>query len=313
MVTKILVAGAGSIGRRHAENLGALGAEVTLQGWRGYSLNALEADLARHDALVVATATDLRLPLIEVAARMGKPLFIEKPLAFTATEVEAIAEMTAPVAAHSMLGYMMRYHPAFRVLAQADLSDIFQFSLTIGHDVTQWRQNWKFSESYAARAEGGGVLLDLCHELDMAACLFPDLAPVQVEAQGHAAYPGVDVASRISLRSPQVTGEVTMDYLTPKMHRQAILRGTRARHQFDYVAQDYRTETLNGTTQHDCPLERNAMFMAISRDFLALVEGRPVSDVEHLPRLDLALPSARLVAACWQDRTFIGTIHKELP
>lgn len=313
MVTKILVAGAGSIGRRHAENLAALGAEVTLRGWRGWGLTGLEADLAGHDALVVATATDLRLPLIEIAARMGKPLFIEKPLAFQRAELEAIAEATQAVADRSMLGYMMRYHPAFRVLAQADLSDIFQFSLTIGHDVTQWRQNWRFSESYAARAEGGGVLLDLCHELDMAACLFPGLAPVMVEAQGHAAYPGVDVASRISLRNTQVTGEVTMDYLTPKMHRQAILRGTRARHHFDYVAQDYRSETFDGVTQHDRPLERNAMFMAISRDFLALVEGRATSDVEHLPRLDLALPSARLVADCWQARSFIGTIDKELP
>src|SRR5690606_1161985 len=127
----------GSIGRRHAENLAALGAEVTLRGWRDWGLPGLEADLKDHDALVVATATDLRLPLIEVAAGLEKPLFIEKPLAFCSEDLAAIAEVTQAVADRSMLGYMMRYHPAFRVLAQTDLSDIFQFSLTIGHDVTQ--------------------------------------------------------------------------------------------------------------------------------------------------------------------------------
>lgn len=313
MATKILVAGSGSIGRRHAENLAALGADVSLKGWRGYSLNALEADLAEHDALVVATATDIRLAPIEIAAQMGKPLYIEKPLAFTSAEVEAIAEATAPVAERSMLGYMMRYHPAFRKLAQTDLSDVFQFSFAIGHDVNQWRANWRFSESYAARATGGGVLLDLCHELDMASTLFPGLTPVTVEAQGHVAYPGVDVASRISLRNAQVTGEVCMDYLTPRLHRRGLLRGTRASHDFDFASQSYTTSTLEAVSAHELPLERNAMFMAISADFLALVEGRAPSSVEHLPRLDLALPSARLVANCWQSRQFIGTLDKELP
>ena len=269
--------------------------------------------MAEADAVVVATATDVRLSVIAAAADRGLPLYIEKPLAFAADEVATIFAASMPVAERSILGLMMRYHPGFRALAQADLSDVFQFALTIGHDVTQWRQNWRFSESYAARPAGGGVLLDLCHELDMAACLFPGLAIGAVESLGHPAFPGVDFASRISLVNAGMVGDVSMDYLTPGLHRRAHLRGSERMYDFDFAAQSYRVIDGSGARVLDLPLERNAMFLDLMRDFLALVAGQAVSGVEHLPRLDLCLNSAQMVAEAWGKRAFVGQITKEIP
>ncbi|MFZ1469858.1 MAG: hypothetical protein WAT09_12910 [Paracoccaceae bacterium] len=310
---RVLVIGSGSIGRRHHDNLGTLGVESQLLSWRETGLAGAEAAMAQADAVVVATATDVRLPVIAAAADRGLPIYVEKPLAFQAAEVEAIAKVAAPVAARSMLGLMMRYHPGFRALAQADLSDVFQFALSIGHDVTQWRQNWRFSDSYAARALGGGVLLDLCHELDMAGCLFPGLAVGSVESLGHPGFPGVDFASRISLAAGGLVGDVSMDYLTPGLHRRAHLRGAERMYDFDFAAQSYQVIEGGGVRVLDLPLERNAMFLNAMRDFMALVAGHTVSAVEHLPRLDLCLPSARLVAQAWAARRFVGQITKEIP
>jgi predicted dehydrogenase len=310
---RVLVIGSGSIGRRHHDNLSALGASSRLVSWRDSGLGGALAAMTEAQAVVVATATDIRLPLIEAAAARGLPVYVEKPLAFRPEEVEAIASVAAPVAERSMLGLMMRYHPAVRALAGADLSDVFQFALTIGHDVTQWRANWRFSDSYAARTEGGGVLLDLCHELDIAACLFPGLEVTRVESTGHPAYPGVDVASRISLRGQGVVGDVSMDYLTPQLHRRTVLRGHQRMHDFDFAAQSYRVTDASGPLNLDLPLERNAMFLNAMRDFLALAAGGPTSDNPLMPRLDLCLPSARLVADAWSRRQFTGEITKEIP
>lgn len=310
---RVVVVGAGSIGQRHRENLTALGAKAELIGWRGSSAEALADRLrAGADAVVIATATDVRLPLIEVCAAFGMPTYIEKPLAFQSADVEAIARIAAPMAARSMLGLMMRYHPAFRALAAADLSDVFQFSFSIGHDVTQWRANWRFSESYAARPMGGGVLLDLCHEIDMAACLFPGLAVRSVESLGHPVFPGVDMASRISLSRPGLSGEVAMDYLTPKLHRRCILRGSERMHDFNFADQHYLMTTVSGPVNLNKPLDRNEMFLDAMRDFLALVAGTRLSDVDHLPRLDRCLSSARLVAEAWAARVFTGEITKDI-
>lgn len=310
---RVLVIGSGSIGRRHHGNLQALGASARLVSWREAGLGGALAALDGAEAVVIATATDIRLPLVEAASARGLPMYVEKPLAFRPEEVEAIAEAAAPVAERSMLGYMMRYHPAVRALAAADLSDVFQFALSIGHDVTQWRADWRFSQSYAARAEGGGVLLDLCHELDLAACLFPGLEVTRVESLGHPAYPGVDVASRISLRSQSAVGDVSMDYLTPRLHRRTLLRGTQRMHDFDFAAQSYRVTESSGPQDLPLQLERNTMFLDAMRDFLALAFGGALSGNPLIPRLDLCLPSARLVAQAWAMRGFVGEIIKEIP
>lgn len=310
---RVLVIGSGSIGRRHHDNLQALGASSRLVSWREAGPGGALAAMTDAEAVVIATATDIRLPLIQAAAARGLPMYIEKPLAFRPEEVEAIAEVAAPVAGRSMLGLMLRYHPAVRALAAMDLSDTFQFALSIGHDVTQWRQNWRFSESYAARAEGGGVLLDLCHELDLAACLFPGVEVTRVESLGHPGFPGVDFASRISLRRQGLAGDVSMDYLTPLLHRRTTLRGTEQMQDFDFAAQIYRVTEPSGPRHLDLPLERNAMFLDAMRDFLALAFGGPISGNPLMPRLDLCLPSARLVADAWSKRSFIGEITKEIP
>ncbi len=310
---RVLVIGSGSIGRRHHDNLQTLGASSRLVSWREGGLGGALAALEAAEAVVIATATDIRLPLIEAAAAHGLPIYVEKPLAFRPDEIETIAALAAPVADRSMLGLMLRYHPAVRALAGSDLSDVFQFALTIGHDVTQWRQDWRFSQSYAARADGGGVLLDLCHELDLAACLFPGLEVTRVESLGHPAFPGVDFASRVSLRRQGLVGDVSMDYLTPRLHRRATLRGTERLHDFDFAAQAYLVTEAAGPRPLELPLERNAMFLDAMRDFLALAGGTPTSGNPLMPRLDLCLPSARLVAAAWAARSFVGEITKEIP
>jgi predicted dehydrogenase len=309
---RVLVIGSGSIGRRHQGNLAALGAMPRLLSWRESGLDGALTAMDGAEAVVIATATDIRLPLIEAAAARGLALYIEKPLAFRPGEVEAMAAVAAPVAGRSMLGYMLRYHPAVRALAALDLADLFQFSLTIGHDVTQWRQDWRFSESYAARGDGGGVLLDLCHELDLAFCLLPELEVTRVESLGHRGFPGVDFASRVSLRSASAVGEVAMDYLAPQLHRRTILRGHRQMVDFDFARQDYRIADATGSHAPDLPLERNAMFLDAMRDFLALAAGGATSGNPLMPRLDLALPSARLVADAWSKRSFVGQITKEI-
>lgn len=311
---RILVIGAGSIGRRHAENLGTLGVTAELIGWRGFSADLLARRLLKGEVqgVVIATATQIRRELIAVCAQAGVPFYVEKPLAFQTAELDLIATSAAPVAQRSVVGFMMRYHPAFRYLAAADLSGTYRFGFEIGHDVTQWRQNWRFSDSYAAQPTGGGVLLDLCHELDMAACLLPGLTLTSVDSLGHAAYPGVDVATQIRLTAGHATGEVAMDYLAPVSTRRITLRGLDRLHDFDLIAGRYAI-TGQGARVMEFPFQRNDMFLAAMGDFLALVQGRAMSGVEHLPRFDLALPSCALIAKAWETRRFTGAVAKDIP
>lgn len=298
---RVLVIGTGSIGRRHAANLARLGVEAATQSMREGGLGPALARLAEGwDGAVIATATEIRLELIEAAAAAGIPLYIEKPLAADPEEVSAIYAAAGPILDRSVVGFMMRYHPAFRHLAAQDLSDVYRYTFEIGHDVTKWRENWSFARSYAARPEGGGVLLDLCHELDMAHCLFGGVIS-DVESLGHVRYPGVDMATQVARAGP-AQGTVAMDYLAPVPIRRVEIAGTRSRRVLDFHTGRY----LDGADETLFVQDRNEMFLAIMADFLALAQGRTPSEVEHLPRLDLARSSCEEIARAHAMRCFTG-------
>ena len=306
---RIAVIGAGSIGRRHFDNLISLGIDAVQVPYRSYRPDVLDG----CDAAVIATATDVRTGPIADAADRDLPMYIEKPLAFRAADLAEIERLTAKVADRTMLGLMMRYHPAFRALADMDMSTAVRFSLDIGHDVTQWRQNWKFSESYAAKLDGGGVLLDLCHEIDMASVLFPDLTLKSVTSVGHPNYNGVDFSSRLTVQTGAgAEGSIGMDYLTPQLHRRTIVYGVNAIYDFDFAAQRYEVKDATGARLIDLPLERNEMFVGITRDWIALLEGRETTN-RLLPRIDRVTTSTALTAAAWEARQFVGHITKEIP
>jgi hypothetical protein len=115
------------------------------------------------------------------------------------------------------------------------------------------------------------------------------------------------------LVGPGLVGDVSMDYLTPLLHRRTTLRGAERMHDFDLAAQVYQVTEAAGPRTLDLPLERNAMFLDAMHDFLALAGGNPTSGNPIMPRLDLCLPSARLVADAWSKRSFVGEITKEIP
>src|SRR4051812_30407044 len=105
-MASILVVGAGSIGRRHINNLLALGAAVSVYPYRGTArsdseavprgaavVEDLDAALARpFDAAIVANRTDLHLAVALAAARQGRNVFVEKPLSNSLNGVAELVE-----------------------------------------------------------------------------------------------------------------------------------------------------------------------------------------------------------------------------
>lgn len=309
----VLVIGRGSIGRRHAENLMVLGESALPLSFRDSGLDGVQGILETNDfrAAVIATDTQVRLPLIRLLADRNIPFYVEKPLAYDVQTLTEIYLAAAPVAERSMIGFMMRYHPAVRYLNRLALDDVYRFSLEIGYDVHQWRENWNFSTSYAARSDGGGVLLDLCHELDIASILFPDLEVRDVASIGHPDYSGVDFVSHVSLSARRaesvwsVMGTISMDYLSPVNFRRIVLRGTHGSYEFDFTANSYVFHDKDGPKDMALSIERNEMFLEAMRDFLAMVDGRVVRDNRLVPSLNQVAGSNNLICAAYEKRQFV--------
>jgi len=309
---KYYVIGAGAIGKRHHQNLLALGANVVLLGWRDLNLSnfiqQLEAD-AEPSAIVVATASQIRLQIIEAAAKADAPVYVEKPIAYRKDELDRIYSCATPIIERSMVGFMMRYHPVVRDLAKRDHASTFGFHFEIGHDVRQWRTNWSFANSYAAQAEGGGVILDLCHEIDLAHLLFPKAKLQRVDCLGHPDFAGVDVASRLTLAQPNgPSGTVTMDYLSPQSIRRIGLRSIGNVSDIDLLACTETRTDGKDTRSSSLDFERNEMFVDIMQDFMTLAETgqRPKNPIA--PVMDQVYDSCCLIADAWENRVFHGAI-----
>ncbi len=315
----IPVIGSGSIGTRHYNNLIELGISSELISYRSGGVEAVESLLQRGAAhgVVIATATHIRQTLISLCAQFNVPMYIEKPLAYTAAQVNAIyACCSAELQSRTMAGYMMRYHPLLQTLRSQNLSSVYRFDLTIGHDVTQWRKDWQFQQSYASRAQGGGVLLDLCHELDIARSLFPHLKVSHVSCLGHAEYPGVDFSTRVEMdlntagTGTALHGCVTMDYLSPVSTRVSTFYALDHVTQIDFNALSYERRDNTQVHRECIEFERNELFTGAMQDFIRLVKGEPVS--EYCPTLDKTRHSIELVASAWEQRQFTSLLSQPI-
>ena len=304
-----LVIGSGAIGQRHASNLAALGEKTELISWRTEGLAGVERKLAKnsYEGAFICTATQIRTPVIQLLADANIPFYVEKPLAYAQSDLTAITDILGDLANRCFVGLMMRYHPALRFLHDQDLSKTYRFHFEIGHDVHQWRQNWRFADSYAANPDGGGVLLDLCHELDMAHCLFPTATLGTVNSLSHIDHPKVDFATTATLLGDHTQGTVSMDYISPVSHRNIALRGADTCYDFDMVANRFSQRDGDTEVLHDLTIDRQVMFQNTMADFLRGVRGqRPQNPLA--PILSETLASSALICQAYQMRNFTGQI-----
>jgi predicted dehydrogenase len=301
----ILVIGTGAIGKRHFNNLIALGEDAIALSYREMGLEGVQKTLMsqKFEAAFICTASQERLDIVTALAAHDIPFYLEKPVAYTAETLAAIYDAVGDLGARCFAGFMMRYHPAVQYLATQDLSDIYRYHFEIGQDVNQWRENWSFADSYAAKADGGGVLLDLCHEIDVCKTLFPDAELTAVNSTPNSQFPGVDFASFLLMQGSAI-GTVAMDYLSPVSVRRHMLRGRKTNYEFDLGADNYQKDNGSGAETLGLVIDRQEMFREATRDFLRLVRGQEMQN-PLAPTLAATLASSTLICQAYHSRQFV--------
>ncbi len=125
------VLGVGEMGRRHAENIRRLvpqarlvavadavaerAREVADELEIDHSYGSLEAMLECKDldCVLIATPDKLHAQAVVCAARAGKSIFCEKPLAVELNDAHAAVEAAARAGVRLQIGFMRRYDPAY--------------------------------------------------------------------------------------------------------------------------------------------------------------------------------------------------------
>jgi len=332
----ILVVGGGSIGKRHVRNLLTLGADVTvyryrkgiideLQAWSNqlrFAVSLEEALTGICDAVVIANSTELHIKVALAAARLCKHLFIEKPLS---TSLKGVDELVHLVEENRLIvetGFMLRLHPNLKHLkARLDAGAIGIPSYAraaVGQYLPDWRPGTDYRQSYSAsRRQGGGVILDLVHELDLIAWLLGDVDVVAaMVARSSLLEIETEAIAQIGLRmNSGVLAQVHLDYLRPGYTRSLEIVGSEGIFSWDYLTGTLNFAGRDGifhlVHQVTTGFERNDMFLAHMRHFLAqLSEGAP----QPVSSLADGIRALRIALACHlssQERRFVRPYEVE--
>ncbi|MGI0081364.1 MAG: Gfo/Idh/MocA family oxidoreductase [Nitrososphaerales archaeon] len=192
--------GVGSIGSVHAENLGEklprasllaisdVNMELANQIAGKLGVNKVYSDYQELlenksvEALVLAIPTFLKHKMIIQAARAGKHVFVEKPLALSLEEADAIIEVCRKADVKLQVGYQRRFDHAYakveRSIASGEIGQIL-IVRSWTRDPPANPQGWSIDPKLS-----GGIWLDTCsHDFDTV-CFLTKAKVVSVYAKG---------------------------------------------------------------------------------------------------------------------------------
>lgn len=313
---KFLIAGYGSIGRRHMQNLLALGerdivlyrsnrSTLPMDELEGYTIETdLRAALAhRPDAVIVSNPTALHLDVAIPAAESGAHLLIEKPISHSMRHIPELERALIRGGGQALTAFQFRWHPTLKlakqILSDGVIGDVSSVRVHWGEYLPGWHPWEDYRKSYSARPElGGGVVLTLCHPFDYLRWLLGEVKSLYAMT-GRQGGLGLEVedTAEISLRFAAGTlGSVHLDYVQrPGSHRMEFIgtKGTLTWNNDGGILRLYRAE--DKTWEQYTPaetFERNEMFLAEMRHFLEVMRGEaaPVCTLtDGITALKLAL------------------------
>ncbi|MDD2922861.1 MAG: Gfo/Idh/MocA family oxidoreductase [Anaerolineales bacterium] len=330
---KFLIAGLGSIGRRHFRNLIALGekniillrshkATLSDDELKDYPVETdLNEALKKHkpDAVIVANPTALHLDVAIPAAEAGCAIMLEKPVSHSLDRLDVLQNAAQKSGSKILVGFQFRYHPtlnkARELIQQNTLGKILAVHAHWGEYLPQWHPWEDYRASYAARADlGGGVIRTLTHPLDYLRFLLGEVEALW-SFNGHISPLEIDVedVAEIGLKfASGAIGGLHVNYVQrPPKHTLEIV-GTKGTLFWNNADGSLRLESFPapfGSYSDNPPapasqtffppegFERNQLFISQTRHFIEVASG----SAEPVCGLDDGVRALELALAAYQS------------
>jgi len=317
---KYLIAGFGSIGRRHFQNLLSLGEkdilfyrsrkstlpDEILSGFR-VEEDLEEALAQKPDAVVVSNPTALHLDVAIPAARQGCHILLEKPISNSMDRVDELKNTVKESGSGILVGFQFRYHPGLiqikEWIQQDKIGSIYYVRSHWGEYLPDWHPWEDYRDSYSARKSlGGGVLLTLSHPIDYLRWIFGEFASVSAEMRGQKVL-GIEaeemVESTVRFQNG-IFGGMHLNYLQrPPEHFLEII-GSRGRISWNNLSGELKLYLTEDQTWKSYPIaedfSRNHLFLAEMRHFLQVAAGK----ISPLCSLDDGIKVQKIITALYK-------------
>ena len=183
---KILIIGLGSIAHKHVAAMRNLNLDCEVHALRSsksspviegikscYSLDEVPLDIK---FILISNPTYMHLKTIKEVSRFGVPLFIEKPPIDSLIQIKKLVKLIKTLEVPTYTAFNLRFHPVVQWLKENIKSyNVIEVNAYCGSYLPDWRPDKDYRKIYSAQKElGGGVHLDLTHEIDYLLWIFGD-------------------------------------------------------------------------------------------------------------------------------------------
>src|SRR3989344_6798525 len=193
MLERLLIVGLGSIGTRHARLVRELvpGLQIVVLRHRNcpdvnepgivHCVTSLDEALRfRPQAAGIANPVSHHLDVALPLAQAGVHLLVEKPISSTMQGVSELIVVCKTRGITLMTGYNLRFLPSLQrfreLLEEKRIGRVLSVRAEIGQFLPSWRPGFDYRQTVSAKAAlGGGVLLELSHEIDYLRWLFGEV------------------------------------------------------------------------------------------------------------------------------------------
>jgi len=186
-MSNVLIIGFGSIAKKHLTALRSLADTFQVYALRSDRNAAEEAEVENVfdfnvldipiDFAIISNPTSLHEHYINELAARKIAMFIEKPPISSLKNADSLVQKIKDATVINYVACNLRFHPCIQftknfITAHPE-KRVNEVNVYCGSYLPDWRPNLDFREVYSANAEmGGGVHLDLFHELDYVHWIF---------------------------------------------------------------------------------------------------------------------------------------------
>lgn len=291
---KAVFIGFGSIAKRHLANLRAVKPDVQVLALRQKADPVPGVDIVTSDwSELLAFGPDIAFVTSPSSCHVAQALtlinsgvdtLIEKPLSDSLGEVAQLEKAHAASSAILMLAYQFRFYSPFlhirELLSAKTLGRIQSIRIETGMYLPDWRPHLDYRDSVSAqRALGGGVLLELSHELDYLAWLFgsPKRVCALVSRQSDLELDVEDSAEALLEMRSGAFASLHIDMVQRVPHRTIRVCGSEGSLEWNWATHTVRHWTVESQEWQEkvfSETARNTMYENQLEHFLACVENR---------------------------------------
>lgn len=290
--------GAGSVGRRHAENLASLGCRLVMvdprpdrrdavekESWCAGTHGDLSAALSSHAVQggVIASPTAFHAAQVVELSRAGVAILLEKPAAMDLASGQDAARAAEAAGVPILLGYTWRWWPPLLRIRELLQDGAVGQPISVAFEMAAHLADWHPFERYqdffmASQALGGGALLDESHWIDALIWLFgmPSRVAARVERVSDLEIDTDDNVDILAWYDNGIRATVHLDLYARPHRRSCRIVGHDGTLEWtsgpDRIGYGASSQTW---VEERFDIERNEMFVSVAREFMSVLGGDP--------------------------------------